>query len=97
MLHFAVFQMDKRMEELSRQLIKEKKQTRRDKITVLNLQREVARAKSEGPLVSLFFIFNQALTLNCAHNTVEQEKFMTGNFCGFEGQAIPVQEIFVKF
>ncbi len=49
------------MEELSRQLIKEKKQTRRDKITVLNLQREVARAKSEGPLVSPVFIYNQLL------------------------------------
>ncbi len=79
------------MEELSRQLIKEKKQTRRDKITVLNLQREVARAKSEGPLVSLFFIFNQPLIINCVHNNVEQQKFAIGNFRDIEGQAIPVQ------
>ncbi len=43
------------MEELSRQLVKEKQHNRRDKLTVAHLQREVARQKSEGPLVSALF------------------------------------------
>ena len=32
--------------------MKEKQHNRRDKLTVAHLQREVARQKSEGPLVS---------------------------------------------
>ena len=47
-----VLQLEKRVEELSRQLVKEKQHNRRDKLTVAHLQREVARQKSEGPLVS---------------------------------------------
>jgi len=40
------------MKELNRQLLEEKQNNRRDKLTVVRLQREIARQKSDGPLVS---------------------------------------------
>ena len=40
------------MEELNRQLLEEKQLNRRDKLMVARLQRDMARQKSEGPLVS---------------------------------------------
>ena len=40
------------MEELTQQLQEERAVSRREKLTVATLQREVARNKSEGPMVS---------------------------------------------
>ncbi|XP_078700792.1 uncharacterized protein LOC144927318 isoform X3 [Branchiostoma floridae x Branchiostoma belcheri] len=42
--------MEKRVEELSQQLQEERAASRREKLTVARLQREVARNKSEGPM-----------------------------------------------
>ncbi|CAH1249248.1 NCKAP5 [Branchiostoma lanceolatum] len=42
--------MEKRVEELTQQLQEERAASRREKLTVARLQREVARNKSEGPM-----------------------------------------------
>jgi len=52
LFQFSQERLEKRVKELNRQLLEEKQNNRRDKLTVVRLQREIARQKSDGPLVS---------------------------------------------
>jgi len=45
--------VERRLVELSRQLLEERQRSRQDRLNLAKLQQELARQKSEHPLVSL--------------------------------------------
>ena len=51
--------VERRLVELTRQLLEERQRSRQDRLNLAKLQQELARQKSEHPLVSLYYYLSQ--------------------------------------